>query len=55
MIMSKNHPDKMLYPLTDNEEAMQIAQAKILTENFRNNKLQADVGVGNSLSNENFN
>ncbi len=35
MVMSKNHADKMLYPLTDNEDAMDLASAKILAENYK--------------------
>ncbi len=35
--------DKMLYPLTDNEEAIDLVTAKSVTENY---KWQAEVGVG---------
>jgi len=31
----KNIAEKMPYPLTDNEEAINFAAAKILTENYK--------------------
>lgn len=34
MHMSKNQADNMLYPLTDNEDALEMAASKIYIENY---------------------
>lgn len=42
----KNIAEKMPYPLTDTEEAVNLATAKILSDRYR---MQADAAVGKSV------